>query len=143
MDMTMYDIVDGELTILMTIEDTNCFCVRKSEWPDSAFYLTYNENKSGYDRISITFFGDNNEDIGFWCGAYYYSTTIDNRTYYIKYHIAKVSLVDLDDDTRRIVSLKHENVFKDLSLENLRMIIANDGARGVLQYIDAKLRSIR
>jgi len=143
MDMIMYDIVDGELTILKEVKDTNCICVNKFNWPDSAFYLTYDDNNSGYDKITINFMNDNNEDLGFWCGAYYYSTTIDNRTYYIKYHIGKVSIVDIDEDTKRIVTLKHGNVFKDLSLENLRMIIANDGARGVLQYIDAELRSIK
>jgi len=142
MDMTMYDIVDGELTILKEVKDTNCISINRFNWPDTAFYLTYNPNRSGYDRIKITFL-DDNEDLGFWCGAYYYSTTINNITYYIKYHIGKVSLVDLDDDTKRIVTLKHENVFKDLSLENLRMIIANDGARGILEYIDAELRSIK
>jgi len=143
MDMTMYDIVDGELTILKEVKDTNCISINRFDWSDTSFYLTINDNRSGYDRITITFLGNDNEDLGFWCGAYYYSIKIDNRVYYIKYHVGKVELVDLHEDTIRIVTMKHNNALEKLSLEKIKDIIAIDGARGIWNKIDDILRHIR
>ena len=129
MEMIMFDIVDEKLTVLKRVDNIKGLSINYFDWPDTAFYLLYDENEEGYGRISINFLTNGGEDIGFSCGDYYYSTEIKGRVYYIKFHAGIVSLVDIDEDTKRITKMKHKNIFEDLSLEKTKNIIANDGAR--------------